>query len=121
MLWAIMIQIIGTKKSSETRKAERFFKERGVKYHFVDLKERGLSPGELENISRSISPSELIDTGSKEYKSRGMEYMEFDIAEELLEHPALLKIPIVRRNKEAVIGMQEETWKQWVQKEKEEA
>ena len=108
-----MIQIIGTRKSADTRKAERFFKERGVPYHFVDLTERSLSKGELENISRSIPLEELIDTESKEYAKRGMAYMEFDFIEELLEHPLLMKVPVVRWNRRAVMGIRTDTWKQW--------
>ena len=118
MWWAIMVQIIGTKKSSDSRKAERYFKERGVHYHFVNLAERALSPGELENIARCVNPEDLIDTESREYKVRGMAYMEFNILEELLEHPALIKTPIVRWNKEAAVGVQEARWKSWIQGEK---
>lgn len=113
-----MIQIIGTKKSSDSRKAERFFKERGIKYHFVDLAERALSPGELQNIAVSINLKDLVDTEGREYKDRGMAYMEFDIAEELLEHPALMKTPVVRWNKEAAVGIQEDIWTRWIQEEK---
>ena len=113
-----MVQIIGTKKNLDSRKAERYFKERGVKYHFVDLVERALSSGELKNITRSISAEDLIDTECKEYKTRGMEYMEFDILEELAENPALMKIPVVRWNKEAAVGIQEEKWKFWIKEGK---
>ena len=108
-----MIQIICTRKSADTRKAERFFKERGVPYHFVDLTERPLSKGELENISRSIPLEELIDTESKEYVKKRMEYMEFDCREELLEHPLLMKVPVVRWNRRAVMGIRTATWTQW--------
>ena len=113
-----MIQIIGTRKSGDTRKAERFFKERGVPYQFVDLTERPLSQGELQNISRSIPPGDLIDTESREYVKRGMEYMEFDCIEELLEHPLLMKVPVVRWNRRAVNGIRTDTWKQWADEAK---
>jgi arsenate reductase-like glutaredoxin family protein len=116
-----MVQIIGTKKSSDTRKAERFFKERGVSFHFVDLTERALSPGELENITRTVDPEDLIDPESKLYKKKGMAYMDFDILEELLETPTLMKMPVVRWNKEAAVGVQEGVWKEWIEKEKEQS
>ena len=61
------IQIFGTKKCKETAKAIRFFKERRVEIHFVDLAQKAMSAGELKNISRSIPPEELIDTESREY------------------------------------------------------
>ena len=108
------IQIIGTKKSVETRKAERFFKERGIKYQFVDLRERGLTGRELENIARRVAPEDLINTGSKEYEKRGMEYMEFDILEELMENPLMIKIPVVRCGKEVTVGLKPEVWKEWI-------
>ena len=108
------IQIIGTKKSSETRKAERFFKERGVVFHFVDLNERPLSKGEIESVARAVGADELVDEESKIYKSRGMTYMEFDPLEELGEHPLLMKIPVVRNGREATIGYSPDVWKAWI-------
>lgn len=107
------IQIFGTKKCNNTKKAERFFKERSIKIHFRDLTEKGLAPGELENISRAIDINELIDIESKQYKKRGMQYMVFNLEEELLADPLLLKTPIVRNGKEATIGYEPEIWKSW--------
>lgn len=91
----------------------RFFSERRVPYHFRDLTEKGLSPGELENICRTVDPDELIDTASPQYKKRGMAYMEFDPREEVLEDPLLLNMPIVRYGKEATIGYSPDAWKRW--------
>ena len=107
------IQIFGTKKCNNTKKAERFFKERGVKIHFRDLTEKGLAAGELQNICRAIDLDDLIDTQSKQYKKRGMQYMVFDLEEELLADPLLLKTPIVRNGKEATLGYEPEVWKKW--------
>ncbi len=91
------IQLIGTKKSKETHKALRYFKERGVAFQFVDLRERSLSPGELDRIAAAAGGyQKLIDTESKAYAQRGMQYMEFDAREELREDQGLLRIPIVR-------------------------
>lgn len=108
------IQIIGTKKCKETQKAERFFKERRIPFHFRDLMEKGLSKGELENICRVIPVEDLIDTESKRYKERGMQYMKFNIEEELLDDPLLLKTPIVRNERFATVGYKPEVWKEWI-------
>jgi len=107
------VQIIGTKGCSETRKAERFFKERRIPFHFRDLNEKGLAKGELENIARSIPIEELIDRNSKQYKKRNMHYIVFNVEEELLNDPLFLKTPIVRNGKEVTIGYQPEVWKKW--------
>lgn len=107
------IQIIGTKKCKETQKAERYFKERRIPFHFRDLTEKGLAKGELENISRVIPLDDLIDRESKRFKDRGMQFMVFDIEEELLADPLLLKTPIVRNEKLVTVGYQTEIWKGW--------
>ena len=108
------IQILGTKKCKETQKAERYFKERRIPFHFRDLTEKGLAKGELENISRVIPLNDLIDRNSKRYKDRGMQFMIFDIEEELLSDPLLLTTPIVRNNKLVTVGYQPNVWKEWI-------
>ena len=108
------IQIFGTKKCNETKKAERFFKERNIKIHFRDLNEKGVSPGELENIKRKIQIEDLIDKNSKQYNSRGMKYMVFDIEEELINDPLLFKTPIIRNGNEVTIGYEPNVWKEWI-------
>ncbi|MCB0744009.1 MAG: ArsC family transcriptional regulator, partial [Ignavibacteriae bacterium] len=94
-------------------KAERFFKERNIQFHFRDLTEKGISKGELENISRAIGLDDLIDTESKQYKKRGMQFMVFNLEEELLEDPLLIKTPIVRNGKDATVGYTPDVWKKW--------
>ncbi len=108
------IQIIGTKKCKETQKAERFFKERRIPYHFRDLTEKGISKGELENITRAVPIEELIDKEGKQFKKRGFEYMVYDIETELLEDSLLLKTPIVRNGRLATVGYHPEIWREWV-------
>ena len=108
------IQIIGTKKCNGTKKAQRFFKERRINFHFKDLAEKGLSKGELENICRSIDCDELLDKSSKQYKKRGLEFMVFNIEEELLADSQLLKTPIVRNGNKATLGVDEEIWNEWI-------
>lgn len=108
------IQIFGTKKCNDTKKAQRFFKERNIKFHFRDLTEKGLSKGEFDNINQVISLDDLIDNESKHYEKRGMKYMVIDIEEELLEDPLLLKTPIVRNGRKVTIGYKPEVWKEWM-------
>ena len=106
------MQIYGTRKCKLTKKAERFFRDRGVPYHFVDLTERRLSQGELDNIRRGIPPAEsLIDSESAAYKKRGMAYMEYDELEEILADPLLLRTPIVREGSRVIAGDNEAAWK----------
>jgi len=107
------IQIFGTKSCNDTKKAERYFKERRINFHFRDLNEKGLAKGELENIARVIPIEELIDKEGKQYKKRNMQFMVFDLEEELLADPLLLVTPIVRNGKEVTIGYQPDVWKKW--------
>ena len=108
------IQIIGTKKCRDTQKAERFFKERKIPYHFRDLTEKGLSKGELENINRVIPIEELIDKEGKQFKQRGFEFMVYNIETELLEDSLLLKTPVVRNGRLTTVGFQPEVWINWI-------
>lgn len=108
------IQINGTKKCTETQKAERFFKERGIPYHFRDLTIKGISKGELENILQTVAIEDLIDKEGKQFNKRGLEYMRYDIETELLEDSLLLKTPIVRNGRVATVGYKSETWKEWI-------
>ena len=108
------IQIFGTPKCSETRKAERFFSDRKILYHFRDLNEKGISKGELENITRVYPLEELIDREGKQFKKRNLAYMVFNLENELLNDPLLFKTPIVRFGREVTLGYQPETWKKWL-------
>jgi arsenate reductase-like glutaredoxin family protein len=108
------IQIIGTKKCNGTKKAQRFFKERRINFQFKDLNEKGLSKGELENICRVYDCEELLDKESKHYKKRGLEFMVFNVEEELLTDSLLLKTPIVRNGNKATIGVEEKIWSKWI-------
>lgn len=101
---ANQIQIIGTLKCKDTQKTIRFLKERAVQVHFLDLNIKGLSLGELNNIKNSISLDNLLDKNSKEYKRLNLEYMVYDTVQILLENPFLIKTPIIRFGKKAVLG-----------------
>lgn len=112
--WFMNIQIIGTKSCNDTKKAERYFKERRIPFHFRDLNEKGLSKGEFDNIIKVIMPEQLIDKDGKQYKKRNLQYMIFNIEEELLNDPLLLKTPIVRNGKEVTVGFCPDEWKKWI-------
>ena len=111
------MQIYGTRKCKITKKAERFFRDRGIKYHFVDITEHRLSFGELENIRLALTkhgapaPESLIDTESPLFKKRGMIHMDYDETEEILANPLLLRTPIVREGSRAIVGDNEAAWK----------
>jgi arsenate reductase-like glutaredoxin family protein len=108
------LQIFGTKKSNDTRKAERFFKERRIPFHFRDLEDKGISKGELENIKQVIPVEELIDKEGKQFKKRNLAYMVFETEDELLSDPLLFKTPIVRNGRLVTIGYRPEVWEEWI-------
>lgn len=108
------IQIFGTKKCQDTRKAERYFKERKITIQFIDLNIRGLSKGELDKVKTAVGGLEnLIDKAGKEYAKRNLKYLVHDVATELLEHPLLLRTPIVRNGAKATVGYCPEVWGSW--------
>lgn len=110
------IQIFGTKKSFDTKKAERYFKERGIKYQFIDMKEKGLSKGEFNSVCQAVGGMEqLIDTNCKDKDLLAMiQYIaEEDKAEKILENQNVIRTPIVRNGKQATVGYQPEVWKIW--------
>ena len=108
------IQIFGTKKCKDTQKAERFFKERRIQFHFRNLTEKGFSKGELENIKRVFSIDELFDNNCKQFKKRKLEFKVYEPEEELLNDPLLFKTPLIRNGKLVTIGYQPELWDEWL-------
>ncbi|MDY0017329.1 MAG: ArsC/Spx/MgsR family protein [Candidatus Delongbacteria bacterium] len=112
------IQIFGRKKSSLTKKAERFFSERRIKFHSVDLDEKPMSRGELEAVISGVGGAEnLIDKDSKLYKSK-YAYLSFDAKEELLANQEMIRLPIVRNGKNATAGESTDKWLKWIEEEK---
>ena len=110
------IQIFGTKKSEDTRKAERFFKERGIKIQLVDLKEKGLSKGEFNSVCQAVGGIDnLIDENAKDKDTLALiKYIaEEDKVEKILENQQILVQPIVRNGKKATVGYQPDVWKGW--------
>ena len=110
------IQIFGTKKCSDTRKAERFFKERGIKYQFIDMKEKGMSKGEFSLVAQVNGGVEgMLDPDSKDKDTLALiKYIaEEDKLEKILENQQVIKTPIVRNGKLSTIGYQPDVWKKW--------
>ncbi len=110
------IQIFGTKKSFDTKKAERWFKERRIKYQFIDLKEKGLSKGELTSVAQAAGGVEaLINPKAKDEDLLALlKYIPADARmEKLLENQHVLMEPIVRNGKKATVGYKPEVWEGW--------
>lgn len=98
-------QLIGTKKSKDSRRIERYFKERRMDFQFLDVARRAPSAGELDQIAARVGGFEkLIDPDSAVYRKRGMQYLDYDPREELLEDAGLLRLPIVRGDRGAAIN-----------------
>ena len=105
------IQIFGTKKCNDTKKAERFFKERGIKYQFIDMKEKGMSKGEFN----SVAQANMInwDGKDKDILSLIKYIAEEDKLQKVLENPQVIKTPVVRNGKQSTLGYQPDVWKKW--------
>lgn len=114
------IQIFGTKKCFETKKAERFFKERNIKYQFIDLNEKTMSKGELASVLRSININDLINSKSKDYiKLNFNNIRSAEIKGELLlKNPKVMNTPVIRNGKEATVGYEMQVWSDWIDHEK---
>ncbi len=110
------IQVFGTKKSFDTKKAQRYFKERRVKFQFIDLKEKGVSKGELESVCRAAGGiDKLIDPKAKDADMVALiahlaSDQKFD---KLLENQQVLLEPVVRNGKQATVGYAPDVWKTW--------
>ena len=108
------IQIFGARKSFDTRKAERWFKERRIKYQYIDLDTKGLSAGEYRSVRAAVGYDALVDRDSPDYRELGIDYLLPQVAEEkLLEHPWLFRAPIVRNGRQATVGYCPDVWKTW--------
>lgn len=109
------IQIFGKKKCFETQKAERYFKERRVKFQAIDMVKFGISKGEFESVKRAVGIDNLIDKESPLYLEKNLDRIHGAglVQEILLENPKLIKTPIVRNGKQATVGYCPEIWKTW--------
>ena len=110
------IQIFGTKKCFDTKKAERYFKERNIKYQFIDMKEKGMSKGEFNSVKRSVGGvDKLINEGHKDKDLLALlKYLsDEDKEEKILENPQVIVTPVVRNGTKATLGYQPDIWKEW--------
>jgi arsenate reductase (glutaredoxin) len=110
------IQIFGKAKCFDTKKTERYFKERGIKYQLIDMLQKGMSKGEFNSVKQAIGGYEkLIDENSKDKDTLALlkHLLEINREEKLLENPQLIKTPIVRNGKKATVGYQPDVWKTW--------
>ncbi len=108
------VQIFGLKNSQATRAAERFFKERSIAIHFVDLKQKPMAPGEIKRFIDRFGLQHLIDKQAKSYEDAGLKYLKVTDTEllgRIERNPKLLLLPLVRSGKQISIGQDEEAWR----------
>lgn len=110
------IQIFGKKKCFDTKKAERYFKERNIRVQMIDMAEKGMSKGEFTNVKQAVGGVEaLIDENCKDKDLLALlKYLSpEDREEKLLLNPQVIKTPVVRNGKKATVGYRPEIWKEW--------
>jgi arsenate reductase-like glutaredoxin family protein len=110
------VQIFGIRKSADTRKALRFFAERRIKTHFVDLQERAASPGELLRFAQKFGAGALVDRGSRRFADLGLGAAHLSDErwlDRLAQEPMLLRMPLVRWQQKLTVGDAESTWREW--------
>ena len=110
------IQIFGTSKCFDTKKAQRYFKERGIKFQMIDLKEKEMSRGEFENVSRALGGWQaLVDPNAKDKQTLALldALVDWQKEDKLFENQQLFRTPIVRNGRQATVGYQPDVWKNW--------
>jgi arsenate reductase-like glutaredoxin family protein len=113
------VQIFGVKKSADTRKALRFFAERRVQTHFVDLQERPAAPGELNRFIQKFGIGALVDRSSRRFADLGLEAAQLSDErwrDKLVAEPLLLRMPLVRNGSQLTVGDAENVWREWTAK-----
>ena len=111
------IQVFGRDDSSATRAALRFFRERRVVVHYVDLRKRPIAPGELRRFTERLGARAVLDDTAKAYKDAGLGYLSLDdqgIVQRVLADARLLRLPLVRHGNEVTAGPAETTWTAWL-------
>ena len=110
------IQIFGTTKCFDTKKAQRYFKERGIKFQMIDLKEKGMSRCEFDNVARAQSGWEkMVNPNAKDKQTLALleALIDWQKEDKLFENQQLLRTPIVRNGRKATVGYQPDVWKDW--------
>lgn len=113
------VQVFGVRKSADTRRALRFFAERRIKTHFVDLMERPASAGELQRFAQKFGVARLLDRTSRRFAELGLAHAQLSEQrwiEKLVEEPLLLRVPLVRHGNALTVGPAEQDWKSWIAK-----
>jgi arsenate reductase (glutaredoxin) len=113
----VEVQVFGIRKSADTRKALRFFSERRIKTHFVDLMERPASLGELRRFAQKFGTASLTDSNANRYAELGLRHARLSdesMLDKLCQEPLLLRMPLVRYGHQLTIGLAEEQWKGWI-------
>jgi arsenate reductase (glutaredoxin) len=113
------VQVFGTRKSADTRRALRFFAERRIKTHFVDLTERAASHGELQRFVQKFGVGALVDRASLRFRDLGLNHARLSDEQwlqRLLDEPLLLRMPLVRNGSRLTVGSEEAVWRQWIAK-----
>lgn len=111
------VQLFGYEDSQPTRAALRFFKERRVPIHFVNLKQRPIAPGELRRFTQRLGAQNLLDPTSRPYRDQGIGHLSLDeagIVERVLANPRLLRLPLARHGNRVTAGPAEATWRTWL-------
>lgn len=115
---SVTVQIFALKQCADSRKAERWFKERRIPISIIDLRQRGLSPGELRSVASVVTLEALIDREGARYRDRGLRAAAptgVRIEQHLVEDPLLLRTPIVRSGKLATVGYKPDVWEKWTE------
>ena len=111
------MQVFGRPDSQATRRCRRFFSERRIPVSFVDVSRRPPAPGELRRFAERFGAAALLDPESRAYRAGGFEYLRMEdaeILERLLGDPSLLRLPLVRNGSRLSVGVDEDTWRDWL-------
>ena len=110
------IQIFGTKKCFDTKKAQRYFKERGIRFQMIDLKEKEMSRGEFDNVCRALGGwQQLVDPNAKDKQTLALleALVDWQQEDKLFENQQLFSTPVVRNGRQATVGYQPQVWQSW--------
>lgn len=108
------IQIFGTAKSADTRKAQRYFKERNIRFQFIDMRQKGMSRGEFDSVLRAVGGVDaMLDVDAKDTEAVSLIRYIYDKEDKLYENQQVIKLPVVRNGRQATVGYQPDVWKGW--------
>ena len=110
------IQIFGTKKCFDTKKAQRYFKERGIRFQMIDLKEKEMGRGEFDNVCRALGGwQQLVDPNAKDKQTLALleALVDWQQEDKLFENQQLFRTPVVRNGRQATVGYQPQVWQSW--------